>query len=103
MMKTNSTTTLTESDVKHIAKLANLSVDENEIEKFKQQLSAVLDYIGIINEVDTSKVEATTQVTNLENIFRQDSPIPSLSQEKALLNAPKKHKGFFQTDTVLEQ
>lgn len=90
-------------NVSHIAKLANLSLKEEEKEKFEKQLSSILDYVKKLEEVDTSKVEPTPQVTGLENITREDQTIPSLSQEEALSNAKNKHNGFFKVKTILEK
>lgn len=82
-------------DVPHVAKLANLHLSQEETGKFEKQLSAVLDYIKKLDEVDVSDVEPTSQVTGLENISREDETRPSLSQEEALSNAPAKHNGLF--------
>ncbi|MBI1982167.1 MAG: Asp-tRNA(Asn)/Glu-tRNA(Gln) amidotransferase subunit GatC [Candidatus Levybacteria bacterium] len=90
-------------NVSHIAKLANLSLKEEEKEKFEKQLSSILDYVKKLEEVDTSKVEPTPQVTGLKNITREDQTIPSLSQEEALSNAKNKHNGFFKVKTILEK
>ncbi|MBI3093229.1 MAG: Asp-tRNA(Asn)/Glu-tRNA(Gln) amidotransferase subunit GatC [Candidatus Levybacteria bacterium] len=90
-------------NVSHIAKLANLSLKEEEKEKFEKQLSSILDYVKKLEEVDTSKVEPTPQVTGLENITREDQTTPSLSQEEALSNAKNKHNGFFKVKTILEK
>ena|SRR3989344_1981559 len=64
--------TLTDRDVLHLAKLANLKLTEAEIKNFRSQLSSILDYVGQLNEVDTEKVNETTTVTGLTNILRED-------------------------------
>lgn len=58
--------------VRHIAKLARLGINETDIEKFSKQLSDILNYVEKLNEVDTSDVAPTSQVTGLENIMRKD-------------------------------
>jgi aspartyl-tRNA(Asn)/glutamyl-tRNA(Gln) amidotransferase subunit C len=63
---------LSKSQIEHIAKLARLDLTENELDKYGGQLSAVLDYINQLSEVDTEGVEPTAQVTGLQNIFRED-------------------------------
>lgn len=59
-------------DVEHIAKLARLHLTEEEKKKFSRELSSVLEYMDILNEVDTEKVEPSYQVTGLINIYRKD-------------------------------
>lgn len=89
-------------NVPHVAKLANLPLTEKEIEKFEKQLSAVLQYIEKLNEVDTKNVQPTSQVTGLENITRQDAAKPSLSQSDALSNTKEQHNGMFQVAGILD-
>lgn len=90
-------------NVSHVAKLASLPLKKEEIEKFQKQLSAILDYIKKLNEVDTKNIEPTSQVTGLENITRKDKTSPSLPQEEVLSNAKNKHNGFFKTKQILEK
>lgn len=91
-------------DVSHIAKLANLTLTEEEKKKFEKQLEETLNYIEKLKEVDTENVEPTSQVTGLENITRDDTTRPSLSQEEALKNAKDKiHNGFFKVKAVIEE
>lgn len=90
-------------DVAHIAKLANLPIKKEEIEKFEAQLSSILDYVRKLNEVDTPVVEETSQVTGLENVSRDDATTPSLSQQEALSNAKSTHNGFFKVKAILEE
>lgn len=90
-------------NVKHVAKLANLKLNEQEIEKFENQLSSILDYIKKLEEVDTNNIEPTSQVTGLENVTREDEAIPSFSQEEALANAPQKENGFIKVKAILTE
>lgn len=94
---------LTKDQVKHIAQLAQLSLTEKEIEKFRRQLSVVLDYFQQLKKLDTGQVKATSQVTGLENIYQEDRPTPSLSQKEALAEAKNKQKGYFKTKRILGQ
>lgn len=84
---------LTPDQVKKVAKLANLPVPEDEIEKYSEQLSKILDYIDKLNQADTSGVEPTFNVTGLSNIFREDEAKEGLSQEAALQNVSQKKNG----------
>ncbi len=90
-------------DVNHVAKLANLTLEKGEEEKFEKQLSEVLEYISRLNELDTTDIEPTSQVTGLENVTREDKAHPSLSQEEALSNAKKSHNGLFQVKGIFEE
>ncbi len=90
-------------DVTHVAKLANLPLKEEEIKKFESQLSQVLDYIKKLEEVDTSDVKPTSQVTGLENVLREDKARPSLPQDIALSQASATHNGFFQVKGIFEE
>src|SRR3989344_2588106 len=63
---------LTKSDILHIAKLANLNLSNEEVEKYLGQLSDILSYIEKLNEVDTAKISETSQVTGLINVARED-------------------------------
>lgn len=91
-------------NVKHVAKLANLQITEDEEKKYAKQLSDVLEYVKKLEEVQTDKVEETAQVTGLVNIKRDDLISPSLTQEEALQSAPTPtQKGFFQVPGILDQ
>lgn len=93
---------LTADEVKHVAKLANLPLSEVEVEKYGEQLSKILDYIDQLDRADTQGIEPTFNVTGLKNAMREDVPSPSLTQEEALQNAPKRKDGFFVTKGVFE-
>lgn len=81
---------LISDQVKHVAKLANLSISEAEEKKYSKQLSKILDYIEQLNQVDTLEVEPQFNVTGLANVMRSDEYLLGLSQEEALQNAPNK-------------
>ncbi|OIO20190.1 MAG: Asp-tRNA(Asn)/Glu-tRNA(Gln) amidotransferase GatCAB subunit C [Candidatus Magasanikbacteria bacterium CG_4_9_14_0_2_um_filter_41_10] len=65
------------SDIEHIADLARLHLTDEEKERYADQLSAVFDYIGMLNEVDTTGVAETCQVTGLEDVVREDVAVES--------------------------
>jgi aspartyl-tRNA(Asn)/glutamyl-tRNA(Gln) amidotransferase subunit C len=94
---------LTKPQVQHIAELAKLDLQKAEIEKFRQQLSSILEYVELLNEVDTSNIEPTAQTTGLKNVFREDKPSKKevLTQGEVLANAPEKQEGFIKTKAVL--
>ncbi len=90
-------------DIDHVAELASLSLTAAQKEKFSKQLKEVLSYFRKLNEIRTDKVEPIGQITGLENITRGDETAPSLTQEAALKNAPRKHNGFFEVDAIFPE
>ncbi len=71
--------------VKHVAKLARIDLNDEEIKKFSQQLSKVFDHIETLSEVNTENVEPTSQVTGLENVMREDEVKEPQAKPKDLL------------------
>lgn len=94
---------LTAKDVKHVASLARLDLKKDEINKFKEQLSEVINFVESLREVDTSGIEPTSQTTGLENVTREDkaSTANSLTQEQSLSGTEKVHNGYFVVDAIL--
>lgn len=89
-------------EVKHVAKLANLPLTDTELVKFQDQLSRILEYINQLQEVDTSGVEETSQVTGLENVFREDEVGACITQKQALSNAKNTHQGYIKVPHVFD-
>jgi aspartyl-tRNA(Asn)/glutamyl-tRNA(Gln) amidotransferase subunit C len=94
---------LTLEEVRHVAELAKLRLTEEEIVQYAEQLSAILDYAEMLQQVDTSQVPPTPYVLPLANVMRDDVAGPSLSNEAALANAPDKANGFFKVRAVFEE
>jgi aspartyl-tRNA(Asn)/glutamyl-tRNA(Gln) amidotransferase subunit C len=86
---------LAESEVRKIAKLANLELADEEVKKLGEQLSETVSYVEVLEKLDTSGVEPTFQVTKQVNRWREDTVEPSLSQEEALSGSKKIYKGYF--------
>jgi aspartyl-tRNA(Asn)/glutamyl-tRNA(Gln) amidotransferase subunit C len=82
-------------EVLHVAKLARLALSEEEIERFRAQLSAILEAVGKVSELDLEGVPATSHPLDLVNVLAEDAPAPCLSREDALANAPDPEGGFF--------
>ena len=93
---------LTSAEVEHIAELARLSLTEQEMTLFQDQLSAILDYAAVLQGVDTSAVPPTATVLPLRNVMRDDVMAPSLSTEDVLANAPAATDGYFKVKAILE-
>ena len=94
------TNKLTKQQVLQIAKLADLKLSESEVTKYQKQLSQILDHIQLLNQVDTSRVKPTAQVTGLINIIRKDKIDSCLTQKEALLNSKSKHQGYFKVPAI---
>ena len=77
---------LTEEEVKHVAKLARINLTDDEVKKFSGQLSDVLDYMKVLDELDVSDVPEASQVTGLSNVTEKDEIIPSQSSREELLD-----------------
>ncbi|HEX9007801.1 MAG TPA: Asp-tRNA(Asn)/Glu-tRNA(Gln) amidotransferase subunit GatC [Patescibacteria group bacterium] len=95
---------VTIDEVKKIAKLANLPLQNNEEELFAKQFSDTIAVVNELNEIDTSGIPATYQVNGLSNISRDDvvDPKYTLSQEEATSQADQKHEGFFVVKRVID-
>lgn len=94
---------LTKDQVKKVAKLANLPLTEEEDEKYSEQLSNILAYVEQLNQIDTSNIEPTFNVTGLNSVMREDETQASLSQKEALSNAPQIKDGMFVTKGIFEE
>ena len=93
---------LTLDEVRHVARLARLRLDEEELALMQQQLSKILDYVDILQQVDVTDVPPTAQVTDVVNVVRPDEVRPSLPVEEALAGAPHREGNFFKVKPVLE-
>lgn len=89
--------------VDHVALLARLALSEDERERLRDQLSAILEHINVIGEADTSQVPATAHILPLENIMIHDRSRPSDETEIMLANAPAREEGYFRVRAVLEE
>jgi aspartyl-tRNA(Asn)/glutamyl-tRNA(Gln) amidotransferase subunit C len=94
---------LTREQVEHVARLARLALRDEDVERFRTQLSAVLAHIDMLNAVDTSAIPPTAQVGGLYNVARTDDPIPSLPVEAVLANAPQREDVYFRVPAVLDE
>ena len=93
---------LSREEVLHIARLARLGLTEAEVERFREQLSNILENFQVLQEVETRDVPPTTHAVPQQNVSREDQPGASLPQEKVLANAPQQEEGLFKVRAVLE-
>jgi aspartyl-tRNA(Asn)/glutamyl-tRNA(Gln) amidotransferase subunit C len=86
---------ISRDEVLHVAQLARLELTEEEIERFQEQLNAILEAVGKVAELDLSDVEPTAHPLDLVNTWAADEPRPSLSVDEALANAPDREGDLF--------
>jgi aspartyl-tRNA(Asn)/glutamyl-tRNA(Gln) amidotransferase subunit C len=87
---------ISKETIDHISKLALLDLSEEEKEKLSKQLGEILEYFKKLEDLDTNNVSPTTHpIDGLFNVFREDVPWKSLSNEEALKNTKYKKDGFF--------
>jgi len=97
--------TVSPQDVAHVATLANLSVTDQEQQQFAQAFTATLEEIDNLQDLDTSAVEPTHQVTGLTNVWRADEVDQSrlLSQTEALAQVEHSLRGYVVVDRIIEE
>lgn len=93
---------ITHKDVENVALLSRLEIAETDMDKFTQQLNAILEYVEVLNKVDTTNVEPTAHVLQLRNVMREDVVHESLTREQALANAPEQEDGYFKVPKIIE-
>jgi len=93
---------LTKEEVEHIAELARLTLTDEEIAHYSEQLSAILDYFASLQELDTTDIPPTSSVLSARSVLRPDEPRPGLSKEDLLRNAPEAEADQFRVPPVLE-
>ncbi len=92
---------ITVEDVEHVALLSRLELSEQDKENYTRSLNAILEYMEILNRVDTSTVEPTAHVLPLKNVFRADELKPCLDKKLALSNAPDEENGCFKVPRIV--
>lgn len=91
-----------EIDVDHVARLARLALTDEERERLRSQLPVILEHAERVQEVAAEDVPATSHPIPLSNVFREDEPEPTLSQEEALAGAPETENGQFKVPRIVE-
>jgi len=89
-------------EVTHIANLARLALTEEELENYRQQLSAILDYAASLQELDTSSIPPTSSVLPPHSVLRPDEPVQGLDLTEILQNAPQTEQSQFRVPPVME-
>lgn len=101
---TDTKITISQDEIMRLATLAKLKLTDEETELYQKQLSSIIGYIDKLKELDTSSVEATNQVTGLENVLRTDEIIAgnSFTQDEATSNMDNTKGGKFEVNAVFE-
>lgn len=95
---------LSPEQVQHIARLARVGLSEEDIDRFAEQLSEILDYFERLRQVDTEGVPPTAHTLPLQNVMREgDEPAPPLDKEAVLANAPVRDGNYFRVKVILEE
>jgi aspartyl-tRNA(Asn)/glutamyl-tRNA(Gln) amidotransferase subunit C len=94
---------LSHEEVLHIARLARLGVTDEDVGKFRVQLSNILENFEALKQLDTTQTPPTAQSIPLENVMRDDIIEPSYPSDEILANAPYREDNSFRVKAVLEE
>jgi len=89
-------------EVDHIADLSRLKFSEEEKQKLAGHMADIIEFANKISELDTSNVEPTNHVLDIQNVFRKDEVIESYNREDLLKNAPSSEAGCIVVPNVVE-
>lgn len=92
---------ITREEVEHVARLAKLNLSEEELARMTGQLDNILVYVAKLDELDTEGVVPTTHAFSINNAFREDEVIESLSREEALANGPNENGEAFVVPRII--
>jgi aspartyl-tRNA(Asn)/glutamyl-tRNA(Gln) amidotransferase subunit C len=92
---------ISRDEVKHIAHLSRLKLNETEIDLYTLQMNSILEYVARLQDIDTRDIVPTTHAVQLYNVLRDDEVKVSLPQNHVLANAPEAEDGFFQVPRIV--
>jgi aspartyl-tRNA(Asn)/glutamyl-tRNA(Gln) amidotransferase subunit C len=93
---------ITGPEVLHVARLARLKLDTDELTRFQKDLNAILEYMDMLVEIDTSDITETVHATTIMNMMRADAIGESQDRSAALSNAPRHKDGTIVVPKVIE-
>lgn len=93
---------LSEEEVKKVAEMARIELTDSEVAKFQKDLSSVLDYVDVLQEVNTDGLEIVSSVTGLENVTRPDVAKLIDYQEEIMVNAPQTKDRYYKVKSILK-
>jgi aspartyl-tRNA(Asn)/glutamyl-tRNA(Gln) amidotransferase subunit C len=86
---------ISKEEVLHVARLARLELTDDEVTKFQEQLSAILEAVSTVSELDLSDVPPTAHPLEIQNAWAEDAPHECLSHDEAFANAPDRDGDYF--------
>ena len=86
---------ISREEVLHVARLARLELTDDEVARFQEQLSAILEAVSTVSELDLSDVPPTAHPLEIQNAWAEDEPRPSLTHDEAFANAPDRDGDYF--------
>ena len=86
---------ISKEEVLKVARLARLELTDDEVAKFQEQLSAILDAVSKVSELDLSDVPPTAHPLEIQNAWAEDAPVPSLPHDDVFSNAPDRDGDLF--------
>lgn len=93
---------ISQDEVRHIGRLARLTLTDGEVELYAKQLSEILEYVNLLDELNVEKVEPMSHVLDMVNVMREDKALPSLSREEVMKNAPDHDGTYFKVPRVIK-
>jgi len=93
---------ITREEVLHVARLARLALPEDDADRLRVQLSAILDYVKQLDRLDTRDVVPTSHAVETGTPFRDDAVQPFGDKEAILANAPDRQNDFFRVPRIIE-
>jgi aspartyl-tRNA(Asn)/glutamyl-tRNA(Gln) amidotransferase subunit C len=94
---------ISREEVAHLARLSRLAVTEEELDRFAGQLDVILQSVARVGEVAAEEIPPTSHSVPLTNVYREDVPQPSLTQDAALSGAPDAYEGRFRVPRILDE
>ncbi len=93
---------INQQDVEHVARLARLSLNPDDLKTMTGQMDAILGYVDKLNELDTTGIEALAHAVPMSNAFREDQITEPIGVERALQNAPNRSDNYFKVPKIIE-
>lgn len=93
---------INQQDVEHVAQLARLSLNPDDLKIMTGQMDAILGYVDKLNELDTTGIEALSHAVPMSNAFREDEITEPIGVERALQNAPQRNDNYFKVPKIIE-
>ena len=91
---------ITNELVSYVANLSRIKLDENEISEMQSQMSEIVNYMDILNQLDTENVEPLSHIFSITNVMRDDEIHYDCTKEQLMMNAPEEENGFFKVPKI---